>query len=391
MEAKTIQQMQDTFFELYQSASEGSYFSPGRLNLIGEHIDYNGGFVLPAAITLGTLGLVRLRTDKTINCYSANFKEEGVYTFSLEELEFASKDKWSNYVKGVVKYLIEAGHDISCGFDLLIYGTIPNGAGLSSSASLELLIGVMLTHEFNLEIDRLSLVKIGQKVENKFLGLNTGIMDQFSIGFGEEDHALYLDVNTLNYELIPAVFKDYVILIMNTNKRRELTESKYNERRSESDEVLRQLQEYLLIESLGELSDDSLDQHFSKINDPTLQKRARHIVRENNRTKLAKDYLASGQLNEFGQLMNESHISLRDDYDVTGIELDTLVEAAWEQPEVIGARMTGAGMGGCAIALVKMDEADQVMEQIDKAYTYKIGFSPSFYLAQIGSGAHKMS
>ena len=391
MEAETIKQMQEIFFELYHSEAQGSYFSPGRLNLIGEHIDYNGGFVLPAAITLGTIGLIKLRTDTTINCFSANFKEEGIYSFSLEELEFSTKDKWSNYVKGVVKYLIEAGHQISCGFDLVIYGTIPNGAGLSSSASLELLIGVMLKHEFNLEIDRLSLVKIGQKVENKFLGLNTGIMDQFVIGFGEENHALYLDVNTLNYELISADFKDYVILIMNTNKRRELTESKYNERRSESEEVLTQLQQSLLIDSLGELSNDALDQHFNKINDSTLQKRARHIVRENNRTKLAKDYLASGQLNEFGKLMNDSHISLRDDYDVTGIELDTLVEAAWEQPEVLGARMTGAGMGGCAIALVKMDEADQVMEQIEKVYTDKIGFSPSFYLAQIGNGAHKMN
>ena len=260
MDKAVLDNLQDRFKEVFEATPSAQYFSPGRVNLIGEHVDYNGGHVLPCAITQGTVGFVRLRDDKTVNCYSENFEEVGVISFNLDEtLNFKREDNWTNYVKGVVKYIQEAGHVIDRGFDLLVYGNIPNGAGLSSSASLELLIGVLLEGEFQLDVERLDLVKLGQRVENEFIGLNSGIMDQFAIGMGKEDHAIYLDVNTLEYTLVPAEFGDNVILIMNTNKRRELAESKYNQRRSECEAALVKLQTKLDIQTLGDLSNEEFD------------------------------------------------------------------------------------------------------------------------------------
>lgn len=380
-----------TFQKLYGEEASAFYFSPGRVNLIGEHIDYNGGYVFPCAITQGTYGLVKLRDDQLVNCYSLNFEDKGVIQFSLDQLVYDKEDSWANYVKGVIKFVGELGHEIDRGFDLVVYGNIPNGAGLSSSASLELLIGVILENEFNLDVTRIDLIKVGQRVENDFLGLKTGIMDQFAIGMGRADQAIYLNVNTLDYDLVPAVFGDYAILIMNTNKRRELTDSKYNQRRQECEDALAQLQQELEIKTLCDLDIPTFEAHKDLITDPVLYARAKHAVYENVRTQEAKKALTDGQLERFGELLNESHISLRDDYEVTGKELDKIVELAWDMDSVLGARMTGAGMGGCAIALVNSNDIDEAIKTIGAAYEQEIGYPASFYVAHVGDGTKKLS
>lgn len=392
MDLKHTEKLAAKFNDIFGYKHDKTYFSPGRVNLIGEHIDYSGGHVFPCAITKGTMALVGLRDDKEVHAYSENFADLGTKVFNIDDdLTYDDDDEWVNFVKGVVHFIKKAGHEVTQGFDLLIYGDIPNGAGLSSSASLELLIGVIVDDLDQLNISRLDLVKIGQQVENHFIGVNSGIMDQFAVGFGETDTALYLDVNTLDYEKVPVDFKDNVILIMNTNKRRELADSKYNQRRQESDAALARLQEKLDIQTLGDLTNETFEANSDLLTDPILYKRAKHAVSENNRTKAAKEVLAAGDLEKFGQLLNESHISLRDDYEVTGVELDTLVQEAWECDGVLGARMTGAGMGGCAIALVNKDNVDHVIDVINKAYKEKIGYAASFYVAEIGPGAEKVS
>lgn len=378
----------DKFKELFHAEPTTRGFAPGRVNLIGEHTDYNGGHVFPCAITNGTYGAARRNDTRQVRCYSDNFAAEGVITFDLDQLTFVKADSWTNFVKGMVKFIQAAGYEVTSGFDLAIAGNIPNGAGLSSSASLELLIGVLVRDLFDLPVEQLELIRLGKQTENQFIGVNSGIMDQFAVGMGEKDHAIFLDTNTLAYELVPADFKDNVLLIMNTNKRRELSDSKYNERRSECEEALRRLQAQHDVNALGELTPEAFDQISAEIGDDTLMKRARHAVYENARTVAAKAVLEADDLQAFGQLMNESHRSLRDDYDVTGIELDTLVSAAWEQAGVIGARMTGAGMGGCAIALVAKEAVEAVKAAIQATYTEKIGYEASFYVAEIGNGAH---
>lgn len=382
-----VETLQDKFTELFDRNDGRAFFAPGRINLIGEHTDYNGGRVFPCAITNGTYAVAAKREDSEVHCYSINFEEPGIITFDLNELVNHKKDGWTNFVKGVIKYMGEAGFKIDKGFDIVIYGNIPNGSGLSSSSSLELLIGVTIENLYNFDIDRVELVKIGQRVENQFIGVNSGIMDQFAIGMGAKDSAIYLDTNTLDYELVPADFGENVVLIMNTNKRRELVESNYNERRSQCEEALARLQTKLDIQSLGELSIEEFEENRHLIADELLERRAKHAVYENERTKMAKEALTTGDLIEFGKLLNQSHISLRDDYEVTGDELDTLVHTAWEQPGVLGARMTGAGMGGCAIALVNRDNVEQVKESIQAEYESKIGYQPDFYVAEVGDGA----
>lgn len=374
------------FAEIFGSQETTQYFSPGRINLIGEHTDYNGGYVFPASITYGTYGVARRREDDRVLVYSTNFEKLGVIGFTVNELNYDKNDNWANYVKGVILKLKEAGHKIDFGFELLVEGTIPNGAGLSSSASLELLVGVVLEDLFNLNMTRLELVKMGKKVENEFIGVNSGIMDQFAIGFGEEDKAILLDTNTLEYEMVPVVLNDYAIVIMNTNKRRELADSKYNERRAECEEALACLQTKLEIKTLGELSKAEFDVNQNLIGDEILIKRAKHAVYENERTKKAKEALTTNDLEEFGKLLNASHASLRDDYEVTGLELDTLVTTAQKQEGVLGARMTGAGFGGCAIALVKESKIHAFKNNVYDEYLKVVGYAPVFYVAHIGSG-----
>ncbi|OTP11319.1 galactokinase [Enterococcus sp. 10A9_DIV0425] len=383
-------QLVNKFTELFGQKPTGQYFSPGRINLIGEHTDYNGGHVFPASITYGTQGVAAPREDDQVLVYSTNFEDLGIISFSINELDYDKKANWANYVKGMILKLKEAGFVIDHGFELLVEGTIPNGAGLSSSASLELLVGIVLEDLFDLDIDRLELVQTGKKVENEFIGVNSGIMDQFAIGFGEVDQAILLDTNTLKYEMVPVKLDGYAVVIMNTNKRRELAESKYNERRSECEEALKRLQTKLPIHSLGDLDEDTFEANIDLIGDDTLIRRARHAVTENQRTLKAKAELEQGNLEAFGQLLNDSHHSLRHDYEVTGIELDTLVDAAQDQSGVLGARMTGAGFGGCAIAVVKEDAVPTFKENVHDRYLEVVGYEPEFYVAHIGSGTTKI-
>lgn len=382
--------LQGIFSAQFGETATGEYFAPGRINLIGEHTDYNGGYVFPASITIGTYGLARKRSDKKVRLYSENFPEKGVIEFDIDDLAFRKEDDWTNYPKGMMKFLKEDGFTIENGMEILFYGTIPNGAGLSSSASIELLTGVILRDLFQLDVKMVELVQVGKRVENNFIGVNSGIMDQFAIGMGKKDQAILLDTNTLEYELVPAEFGEYVVAIMNTNKRRELADSKYNERRSECEKALSLLQTKLDIKALGDLDEATFFANTELIGDETLIKRAKHAVTENQRTLKAKAALVAGDLETFGKLLDASHASLRDDYEVTGIELDTLVAAAQAHPGVLGARMTGAGFGGCAIALVKDSEWADFVSDIKAIYKEKIGYDTDIYKASIDDGARKL-
>jgi galactokinase len=384
-----IKKFEETF-PSYESIELRTFFSPGRINLIGEHTDYNGGHVFPCAITYGTYGVARKRKDRTIRMYSLNFEEKGVIEFQLDQMDYDKNHNWANYPKGMVRYIQEAGWVIPSGMDVLIFGNIPNGAGLSSSASLEMLTGVIVKELFDLDIARLALVKIGKQVENEYIGVNSGIMDQFAVGMGRENCGILLDCNTLNYEYAPLNLEGYKIMIMNTNKRRELSDSKYNERRSECEEALKRLQQAKDICSLGELTNEEFESIKHHIQDVILTKRAKHAVYENQRTLKALSALRSGDLERFGLLLNASHVSLRDDYEVTGVELDTLVEAAWKQEGTVGARMTGAGFGGCAIAIVKEDSVEKFISEVGREYQTKIGYEATFYVASIGEGAKEI-
>lgn len=381
----------EAFKNIFNEDADATFFSPGRINLIGEHTDYNGGHVFPAAISLGTYGAAKKREDKTLRFYSENFADLGIISVDLDNLVFDKKDHWTNYAKGVVKFLQEAGHTIPTGFDLYVNGNIPNGSGLSSSASLELLVGIVVEELFGLELERLDLVKIGKQTENEFIGVNSGIMDQFAIGMGADKKAIYLDTNTLHYDLVPLDLGDYIVVIMNTNKRRELADSKYNERRSECEKAVEEISRIFPINTLGELDLETFDAYSYLIEDENRLKRARHAVWENQRTLQARKSLQDGELEHFGRLVNASHVSLEHDYEVTGIELDTLAHTAWEQEGVLGARMTGAGFGGCAIAIVHKDKVESFKNAVGKVYTEKIGYAPDFYVAEIAGGSRVLS
>ena len=384
-------EINSTFEKVFGANKETrTFFSPGRVNLIGEHTDYNGGNVFPCALSFGTYGVISLRNDKVVKMYSSNFENIGVIEFNLDNIKYEKEHDWVNYAKGVINVMKQKGYDIAKGFEIVINGNIPNGAGLSSSASLELLIAVMMNDIFNFNIDRVDLVKFSQEAENKFIGVNCGIMDQFAIGMGKENNAILLDCNTLNYTYCPVELKDEVIVIANTNKRRGLADSKYNERRSECEKALEELKTKLNINSLGDLSIEEFEANKELIKDEVRIKRARHAVYENQRTLKAKEALTNSDLTTFGKLMNESHNSLRDDYEVTGIELDTLVDLARSQEGTIGARMTGAGFGGCTVALVKKDLVDSFIENVGNGYKEKIGYEASFYIANVGNGTREI-
>lgn len=367
------------------------FFSPGRVNLIGEHTDYNGGFVFPCALDFGTFAVAVKRNDNIFRMYSKNFENLGIIEFSLDRLINEPQDDWANYPKGVIKTFLEAGFNINSGFDVLFYGNIPNGAGLSSSASIELATSVILKDLFNLDVDMISMVKLSQKAENKFIGVNCGIMDQFAIGMGKKDNAILLDCNTLNYQYAPVVLNGASIVIANTNKKRGLADSKYNERRGSCEAAVKVLNENGIdIKYLGELSVERFNEIKHLITDEEQLKRATHAVTENERTKVAVEKLNAGDIEAFGQLMNQSHISLRDDYEVTGFELDSLVEAAWEAEGVIGARMTGAGFGGCTVSIVKDEFIESFKKSVGEKYTAKTGLVADFYVAKIGDGSRKL-
>lgn len=383
----STQQLRSNFATIFGTEADHTFFSPGRINLIGEHTDYNGGHVFPAAISLGTYGAARKRDDNLLRFYSANFEDKGIIEVPLEDLRFEKAHNWTNYPKGVLHFLQKAGHVIDKGMDVYVFGNIPNGSGLSSSASLELLTGIIAEKLFDLKLDRLDLVKIGKQTENEFIGVNSGIMDQFAIGMGADQRAIYLDTNTLEYELVPLDLKDNVVVIMNTNKRRELADSKYNERRAECEKAVEELKQKLSIATLGELNEWDFDEYSYLIQDENRLKRARHAVLENQRTLQAQATLQAGDLEKFGRLMNASHVSLEHDYEVTGLELDTLAHTAWEQEGVLGARMTGAGFGGCAIALVRKDAVEAFQKNVGQKYEEVVGYAPSFYIAEIAGGS----
>ena len=364
-----------------------TYFAPGRVNLIGEHTDYNGGHVFPCALTMGTYATVREREDKILNFYSMNFDDLGILTSSIDNLVYNENENWINYPKGVIWALKNEGYNIDHGFDIVYYGTIPNGAGLSSSASLEVLTGFILKDMFKLDMDNTKIALIGQMAENKYVGVNCGIMDQFVIANGKKDNAVFLDTATLEYKYAPINLENEKIVIINTNKKRGLGDSKYNVRRAECEKALEELQESgLQIKSLGDLTEEEFEEHKSAIKDEIRQKRAKHAVYENHRTLKAVQALENNDLELFGKLMVESHNSLRDDYEVTGIELDTAVEEALKQEGVIGARMTGAGFGGCAVSIVKTDKVENFIKNVEKGYREKIGYNPEFYVVEIGNG-----
>ncbi len=385
-----MKHLEQKFQEVFGIPAEKQFFAPGRVNLIGEHTDYNGGNVFPCAIDKGTYGLVKKRDDRKFRMYSENFADLGIMEFTLDELTNEKKHDWANYPKGVIKMFLEAGQKIDSGYYILFSGNIPNGAGLSSSASIEMLTAIVLKDLFNLSIDPVEMAQLGKKTENLFIGVNSGIMDQFAVAMGKKDHAILLDCNTLKYDYVPVVLKDEVIVIANTNKRRGLADSKYNERRAECDEALAELQTKLPIKALGELSIEQFEANKDLIKSPIRQKRAKHAVYENQRTLKAQKELSAGNLAEFGKLMNQSHISLRDDYEVTGVELDTLAALAWEQPGVVGSRMTGAGFGGCTVSIVKKDKVDDFIKNVGEAYKNKIGYTADFYIASVSDGAKKL-
>ena len=382
----------EDFKTLYKYEGEVKvFFSPGRVNLIGEHTDYNGGFVFPCALDFGTYAVAVKRNDNIFRMYSKNFENLGIIEFSLDRLINEPQDNWANYPKGVIKTFLEAGFNINSGFDVLFYGNIPNGAGLSSSASIELATSVILKDLFNLDVDMVSMVKLSQKAENKFIGVNCGIMDQFAIGMGKKDNAILLDCHTLNYQYAPVVLNGASIVIANTNKKRGLADSKYNERRGSCEAAVKVLNENGIdIKYLGELSVERFNEIKHLITDEEQLKRATHAVTENERTKVAVEKLNAGDIEAFGQLMNQSHISLRDDYEVTGFELDSLVEAAWEAEGVIGARMTGAGFGGCTVSIVKDEFIESFKKSVGEKYTAKTGLVADFYVAKIGDGSRKL-
>lgn len=366
------------------------FFAPGRVNLIGEHTDYNGGNVFPCALSFGTYAVARLRDDKKVKFYSGNFEKNGIIQCDLDNLSYDEADNWANYPKGVIKIFKDHGFEIDRGFEIFFLGEIPNGAGLSSSASIELATSVLLKSLFDLNVDMLDMVKMSQEAENKFVGVNCGIMDQFAIGMGKKSKAVLLDCNTLNYEYAPVELGDASIVIANTNSKRKLADSKYNERRTECERALSQLQKRLDVKSLGEISIEEFEANKNLIKNEIDRKRAKHAVYENQRTLMAFESLKGGDIKRFGELMNESHISLRDDYEVTGAALDTLVELAWETEGTIGSRMTGAGFGGCTVSIVKNENIEEFIKNIGEKYKKKIGLRADFYIADIGDGAREL-
>lgn len=362
------------------------FFAPGRVNLIGEHTDYNGGHVFPCALTIGTYAAARVRNDRKLRFYSMNFEQLGVIESSLDGLKPEKEADWTNYPKGVMWAFGERGFEIPQGMDILLNGNIPNGSGLSSSASVEVLTGAILRDFFGFQVSNQDLALIGQFSENKFNGVNCGIMDQFAIAMGKKEHAIFLDTSDLSYTYAPVKLQGAKIVIACSNKKRGLGDSKYNERRSECETALAELQKVVDIKSLGELSEEQFEEYKSAIKDETRVRRAKHAVYENQRTLKAVKALEANDIAQFGQLMNASHVSLRDDYEVTGIELDTLVEEAWKVDGVIGSRMTGAGFGGCTVSIVEDDAIDTFKKQVGDAYLAKIGYAADFYVVEIGDG-----
>lgn len=384
-----LNNFKEKFFEKYgdRASSPALFFSPGRVNLIGEHTDYNGGFVFPCALNYGTYLAVRKIKDNKLKFSTLNFNEDS--ETAINGLFVKKSSSWINYPLGVLNEFMKKGVTVT-GLELLYYGDVPNGAGLSSSASIEMVTAVAINDLFKAGIATLEMVKMSQRAENQFVGMNCGIMDQFAVGFGKKDHAIFLNCDTLQYENVPVILKGSSLVITNTNKRRGLTDSKYNERRSECERAVELLQSYKPIRNLSELTSEEISVLDRYIPDMVVRRRAAHVISENGRVTEAVKVLKNNDINRFGQLMNESHDSLKDDYEVTGKELDTLVYEGRKLKGVIGTRMTGAGFGGCTVSIVKKEDVKSFMSQLAKVYTDKTGLVPDFYLPEIGDGARKI-
>ncbi len=367
------------------------YFAPGRVNLIGEHTDYNGGHVFPCALTIGTYGAARKREDRKIRFYSMNFGDLGVIETSLDELTPDKKAGWTNYPKGVMWAFRGRGYEMDCGLDVVIYGDIPNGSGLSSSASLEVLTGTMLKDLYGFPVSMVEIAQIGQYSENNFNGCNCGIMDQFASAMGKKDHAIFLDTNTLQYEYAPVKLEDAKIVITNSKVKHSLVDSAYNDRRSECERALADLKKVTDISALGDLTEEEFEAHKDAIQEEVCRKRAKHAVYENQRTIHAEAALKEGNVEQFGKYMNQSHISLRDDYEVSCEEIDVLVDLAWSVPGVIGSRITGGGFGGCTVSIVKNDAVDTFIDTVKKGYKDKCHKTAEFYVVEVGDGAHRLA
>lgn len=362
------------------------FFAPGRVNLIGEHTDYNGGHVFPCALTIGTYAVARKNNSSKLRLYSMNFSDLGIIEVNLDNIQYDKADDWANYPKGVIKVLKDEHYTINEGMDILYFGNIPNASGLSSSASVEVVTAYICKILFELSLDNVKIAILAQKAENQFIGVNCGIMDQFSIAMGKKDNAIFLDTATLQYEYAPIFLTNQKIVIACSNKKRGLGDSKYNERRRECEEALQFLKTVKQITSLGELSEDEFDAIQMVIPDEIRRKRAKHAVYENQRTIKAVNALKANDISMFGELMVASHESLRYDYEVTGIELDTLVEEALKQRGVIGSRMTGAGFGGCTVSIVEEEQVDSFISNVGNVYKEKIGYAADFYVVDIGDG-----
>jgi len=384
-----LKKFKESFFEKFGNRDHQPvlFFSPGRVNLIGEHTDYNGGYVFPCALNYGTYLCIRQTTSKVMKFSTLNFNYDDSET--LNGVFINRSKRWINYPLGVMNEFLKKGIELS-GLDLMYYGDVPNGAGLSSSASIEMVTAVALNDLFSAGLTTLELVKMSQRAENEFVGMNCGIMDQFAVGFGRKDHAIFLNCDSLEYENVPLILNDYALVIVNTNKRRGLTDSKYNERRGECDKAVEYLQNYKKIRNLSELSVKETAILDKYITDQVVLKRAKHVITENGRVLEAVKVLKENNIARFGELMNQSHDSLKDDYEVTGNELDTLVYEARKLPGVIGSRMTGAGFGGCTVSLVTKSEVNNFISNLKIAYTIKTGLVPDFYLPEIGNGAERI-
>ena len=379
------------FEELYgDTQGVNVYFAPGRVNLIGEHTDYNGGHVFPCALTIGTYAAVRKRADKKLNFYSMNFEELGIIESSLEDLNPSDKAGWTNYPKGVMWAFAGRGMEMDCGLDMVLNGNIPNGSGLSSSASLEVLTGYILKDLYGFEVTNIDLAKIGQYSENNFNGMNCGIMDQFASAMGKKDNAIFLDTADLSYEYAPLILDGAKIVVTNSNVKHSLVNSAYNERRSECEKALEELQAVIDIKGLGDLTEEQFEANKSAIKDEVRVRRAKHAVYENQRTIRAVEALKNNDLKLFGELMNASHVSLRDDYAVSCEEIDVLVEEAWKIDGVIGSRITGGGFGGCTVSIVRDEAVDAFREKVGAAYQERVGKTADFYVVEIGDGPSRL-
>lgn len=382
-------QLKSAYEAAYQHAATAIYFAPGRVNLIGEHTDYNGGFVFPCALSFGTYLLVSTNDDQLIRFRSLNM--EAVYTLSLDQLTTPLPNKaWANYPLGVLAQFIKRGVTITQGYDILFWGNVPAGAGLSSSAAMEVVTAYAFNELLDTAYDRTELAKIGQKAEHEFAGVMCGIMDQFASSHGKQDHAIYLNCDTLAFDLVPVKLDGIKVVISNTHSPHHLDSGAYNDRVRQCRLAVEQLNALRPIKYLAELSQADFEQVEHAITDEVAHRRARHVVGEVQRTKDAVAALQQGDIEQFGVLMNQSHVSLRDDYEVTGPELDALAEAAWEVEGVVGSRMTGGGFGGCTVSLVREEAIPNFIELVGKEYTDKTGLKADFYIAEIGDGAHRV-